>query len=83
MYYIELAGTCVSELTVMNEVTINHQNSTVVLSSKYRAKTLYDSIHSTFSLPPENASKTLEGQRLIICGDHIYRRLVHWDATPT
>ena len=43
MYYIELAGTCVSELTVMNEVTINHQNSTVVLSSKYRAKTLYDS----------------------------------------
>ena len=40
--------------------------------------------HSTFRLPPENASETLEGQRvLIICGDHIYRRLVHGAATPT
>ena len=41
-------------------------------------------IHSTFSLPLENASETLEGQRiLIICGDHIYRSLVHGAATPT
>ena len=41
-------------------------------------------IHSTISFPLENASKTLEGQRiLIICGDDIYRILVHGAATPT
>ena len=32
---------------------------------------------------PENASKTLEGQIIIIYGDHIYRRLVHGAATRT
>ena len=58
MYYIELAGTCVSELTVMNEVTINHQNSTVVLSSKYRAKTLYDNIYQSYSYISTNHTHT-------------------------